>query len=477
MSDAAQRKGRLPGWGVGLIGAGLLLVIGLVVVIILGHAATARWERYAAKLRAGGDPLTFEEIEGRRATVPEELNGARVLEQLYSELNNLPTNTREYEHVLGIGRRGTTADFFAGVPRYTIEPSKRFLDAHRDCLDRLYAIENTPMGRFQIEHAENPIATLLPPLGTVRKATKLLWLDGTLKLIEGDPQAAARRVSIIFHISRTLHDDPFVISRLVMIAVDRLAVRGLESTFRTGELDEPTLTRLSDQLDRQLAASTMRWGCLGERASFVGVCDQVATGKVSLAALAQMGIGGTGPLGGTSWLPEFLIRKNQMEGARLLTLLVEAGDDPRALLDASRQMAAEMRALPATQVLVRMLLPSLTRAMELHVMSIARLRCARVAVAAERFRLDTGRLPDSIEELAPRFIAAPPTDPFDGKALRFVIVEEGIVIYSIGEDLEDDDGSVAPVEGEKRPRDLGFRLFKPDRRGVLLTDEPPSSDD
>ena len=91
--------------------------------------------------------------------------------------------------------------------------------------------------------------------------------------------------------------------------------------------------------------------------------------------------------------------------------------------------------------------------------------------------MNTGRLPSSIEELVPDYLQAVPSDPFNGEPMRFVVTDDGIVIYSVGEDGEDDGGVVALQETRPRLPDVGFRLLRPDRRGLLILDEPPPDDE
>jgi hypothetical protein len=128
-------------------------------------------------------------------------------------------------------------------------------------------------------------------------------------------------------------------------------------------------------------------------------------------------------------------------------------------------------------VVTRILLPSLSRAVILHLRITAELQCTRLTIAAERFRLGTGRLPDSLDELVPTYVDAIPTDPFDGQPMRFTKTEQGIVIYSIDENLIDDGGLVARQEERPYFLDRGLRLVDPEHRGLLLTDEPPPDDD
>lgn len=63
-------------------------------------------------------------------------------------------------------------------------------------------------------------------------------------------------------------------------------------------------------------------------------------------------------------------------------------------------------------------------------------------------------------------------DPFDNQPLRFSVVEDGIVIYSIGTDGRDDGGDVVRREGT--PNNTGFRLWNVEKRRVerLVIPEP-----
>src|SRR5262249_39096223 len=87
----------------------------------------------------------------------------------------------------------------------------------------------------------------------------------------------------------------------------------------------------------------------------------------------------------------------------------------------------------------------------------ARLACAVTALAAERFRLahKDKRWPKTLDELCPAFLPAVPIDPYTGKPLLLGRHEEGIVIYSVGEDGRDDVGDVGPVSAG-RPADVGL---------------------
>jgi hypothetical protein len=86
----------------------------------------------------------------------------------------------------------------------------------------------------------------------------------------------------------------------------------------------------------------------------------------------------------------------------------------------------------------------------------AKRRLAVTAVAVCRFRAARGRLPDTLAELSPQFLAILPCDPFDGRPLRMKKTGENLVVYSIGEDGKDDGG--IPWDFQKQAGDITFTI-------------------
>lgn len=472
MSEMNDAPGKgLSGSVIALIAAVAVLALAVVVVDLLGNAGANRWRRYADKLRSGGLPLTLEEIDAQRLAIPDEQNGALVIESLADELKAmhaaLPYDVRRKLLVLGIPE----ADFFEGFPRYTVEPSRQFVAEHSDILEKLEALRNRPHGRFTIERVNDLLGTpkfehVLP----VRWAAKLIYLDAIIHLVDGDTEASASAVLWLHPLAATLHDEPYLISRLHQMSVDSLAIQMLEGTLLAGELEEDTLLLLDASFAARLTDSTMKWAWLGERAMLTGFFEDLAGGKLPPSI----------PVGGLDYLPELLIRQSQRRFAEMMTWLVEAGD-PRETVEAAKRIEAEIRTMPTmqriTQILAKILVPSFERAAILHQRLLASMRCARAVIAAERYRLETGAWPDSLDALVPAFLEGNPVDPFNGEPLRLARTADGIVIYAVGENLADDGGIVAPTANLRYGPDVGFRLFRRDRRGLALTDEPYDEQD
>jgi hypothetical protein len=67
------------------------------------------------------------------------------------------------------------------------------------------------------------------------------------------------------------------------------------------------------------------------------------------------------------------------------------------------------------------------------------------AIAISRYRLRHSTLPAGLESLAPDFIKRVPVDPMDGRTLRYRRISESkYLLYSVGEDTQDDGGNAQP---------------------------------
>jgi type II secretory pathway pseudopilin PulG len=111
--------------------------------------------------------------------------------------------------------------------------------------------------------------------------------------------------------------------------------------------------------------------------------------------------------------------------------------------------------------LVAAFLPGFPGLNKSEISCFAMVRLATTSAAIERFRLEAKRLPQSLGELAPRFLPAVPTDPFDGQPLRYRRLAKGYLIYSVGQDGQDDGGREKPSDwtpGDKTTDDITFTV-------------------
>jgi hypothetical protein len=99
-----------------------------------------------------------------------------------------------------------------------------------------------------------------------------------------------------------------------------------------------------------------------------------------------------------------------------------------------------------------------------HWKHLAQMRTAQAALAIERTRMANGGWPATLNALLPKFLPQQLKDPFDQQPLRYQKIEDGVVIYSIGGDLKDDQGRWARNNHQEKDGDIGFRLWNVEKR-------------
>jgi hypothetical protein len=210
----------------------------------------------------------------------------------------------------------------------------------------------------------------------------------------------------------------------------------------------------------------------GERAFDHGTFDAIESGDVSFGKMAT---------GRTEWTDRFysLFYRDNLrdEHPIMLTLMTRwiaiAQLPPSLQALAEQQLAEDGRNLPNSAILTRLLLPAYQKVGEASRRKHACIRCMNAALAAERYRQTHKHWPDSLDKLCPRFLSAIPIDPFDGAPLRYRRVEDGAVIYSVGNDGIDDSGHLDPEHINQPGVDVGYRLWDVPKRRQPPRPKPP----
>jgi hypothetical protein len=98
---------------------------------------------------------------------------------------------------------------------------------------------------------------------------------------------------------------------------------------------------------------------------------------------------------------------------------------------------------------------------------LALLRCARVAMAVERYRMAHGKWPGQLAELTPAFLPELPPSPFTGRPLIYRQWGGHCRVYSPGAGLKDRGGRAAPPSA-RFLGDIALSLYAP-------SDPPPAA--
>jgi hypothetical protein len=440
---------------------GVLLLVGVV-----GLLAWSWWSRQHLKSRLAQkmeeldrtDPgWRLADLEAARPEVPEAKNSAHVIvaaRKLLPRSGWRPVELANLLHRL--------------VPnqRLTPEQAERLandLDAVGPAVREARRLKDMPRGRHRLDIGGNPLGFLLPDQQETRSIASLLRDDALRRTHERDMKGALESCRGVLNAGRSLDDEPTGISQLIRIACVLVACDCLERVLAQGEAEEEDLAAMQALLELEDRHPTLLILCRGERALSHATFEGLERGTINLSDLGQGG--GDLKRRFSYWWAARQVRGEHPHMLELLTQRVEAARLPlHEQGEADRQFTATMRALPERAALTRLLVPALEKFSDAARRKAALVRSAIVLVAVERYRRAHDRWPRKLADLTPKYLAAVPLDPYDGKPLRFRRLPDGVVIYSVGPDLVDHGGTLDRENPLRPGTDLGCQLWDVSKR-------------
>jgi hypothetical protein len=323
------------------------------------------------------------------------------------------------------------------------------LNQYSATLDELQEAGRRPLSRFPLEYdADDPAAVLLPHLARMKNCARVLQLRAVAELEAGQPAQALQDIELMLRLADAIRDEPILISHLVRIAIFNLALQPVWEGLTAHRWDEGQLTALEQDLGKADFLADYQAAMRGEQTFSAGVIDYVRrrrnfgpfdfpSHKLAPDILSRL-------------IPSGWFYQNQVRCARLMVeRYVPLADpehrtiSPAAAHRAEEAFKLETREVTPFNVLERMLIPALSKAVTKFAAAQVRTDQARLACALERYRLVHGEYPETLDVLAPQFIPQLPRDVINGQPLHYRRVDrERYILYSVGWNEADDSGQV-----------------------------------
>ncbi len=400
----------------------------------------------------------LEDIEADRKTFRDEENAALQVILASRLILNRPTEHLNHGQV------------FFDVQAQTQLNSQQ-IDIIREALQKMPAaliearkLKDMPGGRFPITFSENWISTPLHQTDCHR-LFNVLRHDALLRVQQGDPDAALESCRALLNAARALGDEPRLASQQLRLAGDQELLPTVERCLAQGYPGAEAMKSLQDSLssERTDAKSNFIHALRGQRAGYYRLYLLATQGKIEWNAFTPRGIPKTS-FG--VWFRDKVPLLNARDYPRHLRHMNELVSTAKLPLDQQLNRFHELQPVDLGGADFSFgWLSSMDKTCEYNVRIQAGLAYAESGLACERFRIAHERWPESLAELVKaKLLDAAPTDPYDGQPLRLVKRKDGITVYSVGKDKEDNGGNIDP-NGESGPgTDLGFRLWDPKHR-------------
>ena len=323
--------------------------------------------------------------------------------------------------------------------------------------------KNVPRGRVAMSQG-------YPDISTYQTACFALAWDSLRASYGNDPDRALLSATAALHLIRSFDFEPRQVACAFRLTKAIEATVSVEQTLAwCPDMSETNLAALQELIHLERSSVSIPSALRGERAAAIDHLDACDRGSISLHQASPD-------------IDALLFHESQfMPEAHLIVhkryekMLEISALPPGRKAVAIRESHAEW-AMPTRNAYADAAMPDLTKLLSVGLEHEARCLCAEVGLACERFRIRRGRWPTSLSELKDFDIPNVPVDPCNGQPLRFRANEDGIVVYSIGENGADDGGQVQRKSATEAPDDIGFRLWNPVRRRLPITDAKPAEE-
>lgn len=339
----------------------------------------------------------------------------------------------------------------------------------------LHAIANSGLikSRYPIDFSAG-MDVELPHIVQVRDLGRVLQVEAVLAALDGDAERAAEAIHEAFFTITSMRTEPLLVSQVAWREFYSTAVKTAETLMGHAAFSEDQLRML--QGDLGAAFPPIREDCLTESALRVDLMfsmdlansparlwaayrsqqsmeynddptpfDAPMTVGYSLFGLTQLDM--LALLRDVSTLHEW-VRVTRTTGKVDLDALEKAGWPfeyryPGEIVPRDGNEGRHRKAeAPWRFKFSTALLPALERTYVDEIRRRTEFDAARIAIVAERFRLEKGTSPQTLDALVPDYVEGIPDDPWNpGHPLSSVVKPNGdFVVYSYGHNRKDDGG-------------------------------------
>ncbi len=423
-----------------LVLAGLIVLM-VALFVIYGMVGKSRLRARLNAIREQGYPVTCAELDAWYSIPEGAENGADAVLEACSHFVEWESPEDENAVDIPVFGSGPWPKRNEVIDANVLTATREFLAKNEEALALIEKASEFEYFRYPTDLSLG-MDTIISYLQDVRSLARLSCLDALADIEADDVDSAIDRVRCAFAMGDSLSQEPVLISQLVRIACESMGIKTVERMLNRCSPTEDQLGLLSELLSHREQPNLMTRAYVGERCS---VLDALYSGR-GLANLQNMPAGFLKVYRATGLAAKDCGAFLDISGRN-----IEAMSKPyHERLAAAKQVEEDVEKLPKMRVFTKLLCPAYGRIAVLDVRAAANIRVAQLAIAIEQCRLDTGRIPSSLTELAPAYIAEIPTDPFDGKPMRYRALDSGgFVVYSIGEDGSDDGGLEKPEKARE----------------------------
>ena len=444
----------------------VLVVLSLIYAIAVG-VSSAKLRRAYADLKKDGRPMKQTDVIPPE--VPDSENAALLYESAILLLKAQPAPEGNLLEYLGEGRQavndmemsaapeGNLLEYLGGLSdkfiKESIEPDKlaelQQLIEQDTVSQALSVIEDGTQRRScRFDHDYKAgFNMLMPNLSGMRNIIRIIGIKSCLEAEAGRSDTAWQFAQTQLRLADALRNEPILISFLVRLASIRTSCETIQRICETAPPSpgqyrniESLLLDYEDRAPLVLAMDTER--LLGGEWAF-NLLRNGSVGDLSATINQESGLGEVLLRLYSAFKP--LLIADHAAYIRIMgeyTRFVQQPYPPNGASTIDKK-AEQMQS--RLNIVTSMLVPPIGRVNERYWEAIAQMRITRAGLALLQERMAQGAFPETLEKLKLKNL----DDPFSKELLRYKTQGQGFILYSVGRDEKDNDGSPRQKKQEK----------------------------
>jgi hypothetical protein len=396
----------------------IVLVVTLIILyVILDQIA---WRRVVSKRAEFAERFGVVSAEGTNPEYPPaSVDAGRYYRYAWSLISQASELDGDFEPYLALRDDDYAANFFDSTEPFSPEAVE---DRIRHKLAAVQPGLDVALNAATLDHGvlsqTNDPEVVLPTLAEARGLARYLCARAEIAGRDGDTDLALAYVRATLHLANTLGENGMLIVQLVQIAVVGIAFPAAQHAVTDADVSADEFAAILDETRS-----------LRDPEHFV----RTLTGEYLFMRDRQHEAG-----------PRLWWSLNELRMTDVLTAMADAvrTDDANRqheLLAQAQQTAEEGPYL--IYAITQVTAPALLRSIDAWRRMDAQVSLMEIGLAISRFHGEHGEYPEAFELVAPYLGDEIPSDPFTGAFFLYERRGDGYVLYSVGPDLSDDDGT------------------------------------
>jgi len=327
----------------------------------------------------------------------------------------------------------------------------QILTPANETLSRIAELARRAQAQFPLHYnlleTEGLIPDLLPEVSEPLVLSQLFMNRASSELLLGNSAAAATDTETLLRLSFIQKNEPLLISLLVRVSTTTLALKVLDQGLADHVWTADQITLYQGLLEKIDLPKGLLFVLRGER--IYARESWKALQSPQQGFFASIGVQATRPL----------LEKNAAYHALLMQRALESMEHSlhefgwnRSTAQVFKEEQAALAHRPLHRmmyIMVTMAASSLDGAIEKTVECQTQVDQSLIACALERYRLDHGFYPSSLEALVPEYLTNLPNSPITGKPMNYSLKADGsFLLWSPGWDLQSLGGKPGEYFGE-----------------------------